>query len=90
MSRVWRARVSDPTVCAACYYAPNDARYRPWYEWLCGHENAKLGVWFNPVTGQTIADPPRVKCKTRNPAGKCPDWQEGKNVMGIKVKTLGE
>lgn len=80
----------QPNICAVCYFAPSDARYQPWWAWLCSHENAKLPVWFNPVTGQTVADPPRRKCKDRNPAGSCPDWVEGKNVMGLKISVKGE
>lgn len=74
------------TVCATCYYAPSDARHRPWWDWMCQHEKAKLPPWPNPVTGQNIPDPPRLKCRDRN-KGACADWRESINVFGIKVPT---
>lgn len=78
------AETEGLTICAMCHYAPSDARYRPWWEWLCMAEAAKLPSWMNPVTGQNVADPPRLRCKVRN-TGQCPDWKETHNVFGLKV-----
>lgn len=75
---------TQPTVCACCYYAPSDARYRPWWDWLCMHDTAKLPATFNPVTGQTVADPPRIKCRSKN-MGNCPHWKEARNIFGLKI-----
>ena len=73
------------SVCATCHYAPSNARYAAWWEWQCQHDKAKLPATWNPVTGQVVADPPRMRCKDRN-KGACPDWAESQNVFGIKVR----
>ena len=72
-------------VCATCHYAPSNARYAAWWEWQCQHPKAALPAFYNPVTGQTVADPPRLRCKDRN-KGSCQDYAQTQNVFGLKIR----
>lgn len=59
------------TLCIECHWCPDDYKREPWWRWLCHHPDAALPAWLNPVTGQTVADPPFKRCKEIN-LGNCP------------------
>jgi len=69
---------TEPTVCVGCknlyVVNPKDGYWR----WLC--MEVKRAAWFNPVTGQTIADPPYSFCKDLND-GKCSMFEPGINSL---------
>ena len=48
---------------------------QPWYRWLCLQQPRE--PQYNPVTGQTVADPPYYRCRDVNHSGDCPLFKEG-------------
>jgi hypothetical protein len=68
----------EPTICAECeslfIVNPKDGYWR----WLC--TKVKRAAWFNPVNGQTAADPPYAFCKDLND-GNCAMFKAGINSL---------
>ena len=64
------------TLCIECSHLiienPRDA----WWRWRCMAR--PLSQWFNPVTGQTVADPAYAKCRDMN-NGQCGMFSAGPN-----------
>jgi hypothetical protein len=56
-----------PTICAKCNNVVN--RDASWRYWQCA--TAPRRATFNPVTGQTVADPPYGACRDINIGGNC-------------------
>lgn len=67
-----------PTVCATCAHLHITNKNDPWWRWLC--MRSEMPIVFNPVTGLTVADPPRKFCAKLN-FGDCPEWESGPNSL---------
>lgn len=54
-----------------------------WKYWLC--MKIPLKPWYNEVTGETVADPPYMRCWDRRmgplKGDECPDWEAGINSL---------
>lgn len=68
----------SPVVCALCSSLHDYAKKEHWWQWMCTKH--PLPQQYNPVTGQTVADPPFMRCKSVND-GNCTDFEEGPNCL---------
>ena len=66
------------SICVACRNVQVTNRNDPWYRWLC--IKAPRAARFNPVTGDTVADPPWYYCKDEN-FGDCKLFEPGPNQI---------
>lgn len=73
-----------PSVCAKCVFLHATAKSDRWWAWLCTRH--PLPQFFNPVTGETVADPPYQRCKKIND-GECLDFEAGPNILFPKEQT---
>ena len=72
-----------PAVCAKCVHLHGSAAKLDWWRWMC--VKAPIAQKFNPVTGDTVADPPFMWCRYRNTEADCLDFSEGPNILHPKV-----
>lgn len=73
--------MTDP-VCALCRHLYIVSKGDAWWRWLCSQ--APREQEYNPVTGDTVADPPYARCREVNREGNCPMFDAGPNVLHPK------
>ena len=78
--------MSEQAVCARCRNCAG--QWEPWYRWRC-LAFPRRATW-NPVTGDTVADPPHERCKDRNPAGYCEAFDPLPDGQARKAKYTEE
>ena len=76
-------RVAGVTICAKCVNLVIGVKGEHWWKWQCFASPRKAR--FNPVTGQTVADPPYHFCREMNPIGDCVMYSEGHNTLNPKL-----
>lgn len=64
------------TICATCKNLYVVGKTDHWFRWLCYAK--KREAEFNPVTGETVADPPYDYCRHIN-FGMCVHYEKGPN-----------
>ena len=71
------------SACVSCFHLYRVDKNDGYWRWLC--KEAPLPDWYNPVTGETVADPPYRTCQSvRRELGndnECPRFLAGPNQI---------
>lgn len=69
-------------ICRQCRHLFVVNKGDSWWRWLC--MKAPMPARWNPVLGETIADPPYALCRYTN-SGDCEHFEAGFNQLNPKV-----